>query len=323
MNQNFFRDGSNGKIEILRSKLAEFLSLQGFKKFKMPKGNYQLFRVQRGRVLFDATFEDLHDVVKNHLLIRENRADVYEAFLRGDYLGKNNFYALEQLPNVRFDCDNPVTAHFFFRNGILKVTPEKREMISYEDFPCYIHESQIIQHDFEILDTEHWFSSDFDAFMKNISGKNKERYYHLTTAVGYLLHSYKDPAFARAVILVDENLNLSGEAMGGTGKSLVATAISKLTSTLNKDGKTISVRGNKFLNQDVSLFHNVVSIDDVLPNFDFDGFYSMITSEMVVEEKFKAPYRIPFALSPKFLVTSNYMVIGDQAVKLMKEEKSK
>lgn len=51
-------------------------------------------------------------------------------------------------------------------------------------------------------------------------------------------------------------------------------------------------------------------IDDVNPNFNFEDFYSVVTGDLIVEQKGKQSYTIPFELSPKLLITSNYVVKG-------------
>lgn len=310
MENNFYRfiesDGKR-KVKISKSALLKFWENLGFKKMKLPGGNYTLVRITKNSIISEVGREELVQSVRNKLLVEDNVEEVWEAFLDKDYVNKINYLALKPLEEIRLNLSTEDTAFFFFRNGILKVTADKFDIVAYEDYEGYVHESQIINHDIDLNEDQ---PSKFDDFLRKITGQNSERYRSLTSAMGYLMHSYKDASLTKAVILVDEKLDFSGQANGGTGKSLVAKAVKYMTNAVFKDGKALNQKNNRFFYQDVGLFHRVLIIDDVNIGFEFESFYSVITGEMTVEEKFKSSYKIPFELSPKLLLTSNYMVEG-------------
>lgn len=310
MENNFYRitqSGSKTIVDIYRAKLLKFWDELGFKKLKMPKGGYSLVQIKNNSIISEVQKEELMHAVKYKLLNEDDVPLVWEEFLSGDYINKNNYLALETIRELRLNLSTKNTAYFFFRNGVLKVTPNTMDIIDYNDYQGYIHEDQIIQHDINLENNQ---QSEFDEFLKKVSGNDEARYQSLTTAIGYLLHSYKDLALTKAIILVDEELDFSGEANGGTGKSIIAKAVQYMTSSIFKDGKALHHKSNRFFYQDINLYHRVLIIDDVNVDFEFETFYSVITGEMQVEEKYKAAYKIPFELSPKLLITSNYMVKG-------------
>lgn len=302
--------GNSSKIDISRSKLLEFLEAQGFRKMKLPKSGFKLVKIERNSIIKDARREDLMSSVKKKLMQVDNVPEVWEAFLAGDYIGKNNDLALEQMSISNLNISDKEKSYFYFRNGILLVTVDNMELINYEEYEGLVHEDQIIQHDLDLTKLEEKTSSMFEIFLQNISAKDKDRSNYMRSTIGYLIHPYKDPSVTKAVILVDQEIDFSGEANGGTGKSLVAKAIQKMTFSVFKDGKSLNNKGNRFFYQDVSMFHRILILDDVKQDFNFEDYYSVITGEMTVEEKYKAGYTIPFELSPKLLITSNYMIKG-------------
>ncbi len=300
---------SSIKIDIKIGKLVKFWENLGFRKLKMPKGGYRFVKIRSSCIICDAYEEELTDAVKYKLLHQEKKETVWEEFLSGNYVNKRSFQGLDSIQEVQLNISTEQNAYFYFKNGALKVSADTLELIPYENYPGYILESQII--DFEIdISKRNYKDSDFNKFIKNVTANDKNRYAQLISSIGYIIHGYKSPTTTRALILVDECLDFSGEANGGTGKSIIGKAISKITSTLSKDGKTLHNKTNRFFYQDIDLSHRVLYLDDVNADFNFEEFYSVVTGDMTVEEKYKASYKIPFNLSPKLMISSNYMVKG-------------
>jgi hypothetical protein len=100
----------------------------------------------------------------------------------------------------------------------------------------------------------------------------------------------------------------NGEANGGTGKSLVGEAISRIRQVIKIDGKNFKF--DKFAFQQISMDTDIVQYDDVRRDFEFEALYSGITTGINVEKKGETPYTIPFESSPKFEINTNYVVKG-------------
>ncbi|QOG03491.1 DUF5906 domain-containing protein [Flavobacterium sp. MDT1-60] len=302
--------GNGVKIEIKQSKMIEFWESKGYRNLKMPKGGYQLVKIKNKSIISEAVDEELMHEVKNQLLNIEEKFNVWTEFVEKDFITKKTKLALDILKEINLNICNAKTAYFFFSNGVLKVTEDEIELIPYEEYGGYVFESQIINHDFVLVEESEKLKSDFDAFLRNVTNNKEDRYNYLTTAIGYIIHGFKDSSLTKAVILVDETLDFSGEANGGTGKSIIGRAVSSVTSTLTKDGKSLNTKGNRFFYQDLNYSHKVMYLDDVNEDLNFEDFYSVVTGSLSIEEKHKAPYSIPFEISPKLMISSNYMVKG-------------
>ncbi len=300
---------TNGiEVTIKNANVLKYLEMQGIRKLKLPKGGYELVKIIRNSILKKVDYEDLMQILKEKIVLIDHREDVWEEFLQGQYLVRNTDLAMERIMDVRLNIATKDESFYFFSNGVVSVKKDEIILIAYEEFSGFVFEDQIIKHEIEIL--EDLEENMFNEFLSCVSNKNPERYHQLTSAIGYLVHSYKDPSNTKAIILVDEVLDFAGEANGGTGKTLISKAVSKIIPSLHKDGKSIVKSGNRFFYQDVNIGHRVMVIDDVNPNFNFEDFYSVVTGDLIVEQKGKQSYTIPFELSPKLLITSNYVVKG-------------
>ncbi len=291
-------------IIISKSEFIKFLENRNYRKYVESK-NFQLVKIVRNSIVIPVMEHQIREEVKNHLIELQEQ-EVWEEFLKSDYLSKKYTESIESI-EIDFDYGSEDTAVFFYKNGVLTVTKDRMFMTEYEDHHGYVWQDQILKRDFVEAD---YTDADFWQFCWNIAGQKEDRMLPLETVMGYCLHSYKDPALTKAVILIDEHMDVENETSeGGTGKSLIATAISKLTPTLKKNGKLL--KGNdKFFFADVEPHHKVIVFDDVRIDFSFEILYSMITGDMPIEKKYKNPTVVDFKDVPKVIITSNYVVTG-------------
>lgn len=219
---------------------------------------------------------------------------------------------LEFLPRGQYNLlsDEPDAAFFPFKNGVVKVTKNVVQLLSYADVNRVMWRTQII--DFEIkvdpdiADKE----PEYAEFINCISGNDQDRYNYACTLIGYMLHKYKDPAKPYCIILAEENDN-EGKG-GGTGKGIFISAISKLINAERIDGKNFKLEQN-FAFQRVSLATRLIAIEDTRKNLDFEGYYSIITEGLTVDKKNKDQLYIPYKDSPKVVFTTNYTIINNGA----------
>src|SRR5690606_35642606 len=144
--------------------------------------------------------------------------------------------------------DTRERSYKYYRNGIVVIAPGKEfKVIPYEEAKGLVWEEQIKDRDFEILkdDDEEIEKGVFARFVRNITN-NDEHYYSVCTAIGYLLHTYKDQRKPIAVIINDENLIDEGKPEGGTGKGLLVKAISQIVERASYNGKNSDFTNNKF-----------------------------------------------------------------------------
>jgi hypothetical protein len=155
-------------------------------------------------------------------------------------------------------------------------------------------------------------SGEFYEFIKDICENQNEstecqNLNSIITIIGYLLHRYKDPAHAKAIIFMDSYKD--GNANGGTGKGIVTKAFEQIRKTAYQDGKFSSFN-DRFLLSNVEYGTRVLVFDDVPKNFDFEKIFPLITEKAVIERKYENKFTIPFEESPKVLITTNYTVEG-------------
>lgn len=126
-------------------------------------------------------------------------------------------------------------------------------------------------------------------------------------ALGYLFHEHKMMNRAYAIYAMDHKISDIGESNGGSGKSLCfgqqyRFLNRKYIPSRNKK----SVEENQFVYDGVSEKTDYVLFDDAHRYFSIDFFFSEITGAMLVNPKHGTPFEVPFAKSPKFVVSSNH-----------------
>lgn len=306
---DFWEKNSGNEVKIFTDKLIEFCSKKlNYCNYLDHAGNYILVKVSRNSIIEEAKIETLQQEIKHYLKDEKKEKHVWAAFANRDLLTKHFMDLLEVIPEINFNQSSKNKAFFYYRNGVVKITEKSCELISYENFQGKVWKQQINNREFLNCNLM-YEDAVFNRFLKNISGNNVDRYNSIFSILGYILHPYKDSSFTKAVILLDSNIDFTGTANGGTGKSILAKAVGYITTTLFKDGKRYNPN-ESFVYDDVRPYHRVLYFDDVKKNFPFDEFYATITGGMRVTKKYKDASFIPPELSPKLFISSNYMVRG-------------
>ena len=303
--EEFVNKKGKNEIRISNPKLILFWESLGYRKVIDDAGNYILVNIERKTIVNE---------VKDHLLrseIREytryiKRADVWEVFLKSEYVVKKHFESFHTIDMTRNTGDEN-TGYLYYQNVILKITADSIEPIEYENFQGFVWGKEIIKRDFN-------FSEDaeciFGEFLRIIANEEPNRLKSIVSIIGYLLHSFKDPSFSKSIILMDSEIDVEfDEANGGTGKSLIGTAIGQIVPSLFMDGKNIKSQ-DKFKLSGLQSHHKIIFFDDVKKDFDFEWLYPIITGDLYIEKKYKNAVVIPSKESPKVLITSNYVVKG-------------
>lgn len=138
-----------------------------------------------------------------------------------------------------------------------------------------------------------------------------EAYLHLLnkmTAIGYLLHRYHNPGVTKAVIAMDNSISEVGLSMGRSGKSLIGKAIQQMQQTAFFSGKTIDIADDRFVWDTVEPGTRTIFIDDVMPNFDFELLFPLITDSITVNRKGRDRFTLSGHDKPKFYITTNHVV---------------
>lgn len=128
---------------------------------------------------------------------------------------------------------------------------------------------------------------------------------------GYMLHRYKDPAKAWCLYIMDNEVVDDSESHGRTGKSI----FSSLALRLFMNSKYLGARkkgllDSEFLYDGITEQTDYVLFDDADKKFQFQQLFTDITGDLNVNPKNQNAYLIPFYLSPKFCISTNYAPFG-------------
>ncbi len=303
---NFYlKEGGNGKVHITHSKLLDFLAEAGYGRVK--QGETYILAHQQNKQLRQIDASELSRYIQSK--IRDtNSLEVLEPFVKG----VGNFLTakkLELLPEhkVISDMDSKESSRFYFKNCYVVVTKEGFDEFNYNSLEQSIWTNRLIRRKFRLAQAKP--KGQFERFCQKIAGGDPEKFKQLQSAIGYLLHRYKNPSLTKAIILYDPNMHKSAGAEGGTGKTLLSMAIGKCRDLVVYNGKELK-DGSWFKNQRVTLTTDLVVYDDVPSNFNFESLFPILTTGIEIERKREHSFEIPFEQSPKVLISSNYYVKG-------------
>lgn len=275
--------------------------------------------------------EELKILVRNQIKLldikEKDKSTLLDAIINKD----KTLYDAERLIYITEANINPLkdekdVINMIFENCWVSVTKDEviTKPLSELDKPFFI--DQQVALNFSKMDLDPDFC--FKKFLDNITStyennewkKDSYRLESLETAIGYLLHNYKNPSKGKAVIFIDEidEDSMGLEANGGTGKSLLTTAISKMLKTVTVQGKSIQ-SDDKFRYQQVDLATRLIDVSDIKANFNFENFYNEITDKLEVNRKHLPAYTITFKDSPKFLISTN-RVLGNDDISSMRRK---
>lgn len=306
---HFWYLDSREQVKISRTRFKRFLESEGFCKVKKDS-SYLFVRIVNNVVeeidgvhvkdfvmeyLYSLPAEEFEDV---------SRTDVVDALIKGaNQYFTNQFFEFLITRRIDFRRDTAIEGYLFYDNGYVTVTAGNIQLIDYKDMDGYVWAKQIIKREYHPTKLR----SDFEDFVHNICRKDVCRTRALKSAIGFLLHTYKDPNIAKAVVLIDEKI--SEGSYGRSGKGLVIKAISKLRTVVVEDGRNFNI-GKNFAMQRVNADTNIIAIEDMKENAQFDRFYSIITEGVTVEKKQRDEIFISFSESPKLVISTNFSIKG-------------
>jgi hypothetical protein len=299
----------NDKTKISKQNFKRFLEENGFCKLQLEYG-YILLKVSKN-IVREVEIFNIKDFVIDYLkrLDEEHfqetpRIKVIDSVIKGaPQHFVQTFLEFLETRELEFLRDTKEKGFLFFSNCFVEITANKVSVKRYEELDGFIWDRQVINKRL-ILDKR---ESEFEKFIRNICKNNEERILSLRSAIGYLLHNYKDSTNAKAIIFLDEKL--SDGAYGRSGKGLVAQAIGKLRKTIRLDGRNFNF-SKSFSFQSVTLDTAIIEFNDVTKKFNFDRLFSIITDDITVEKKNQNEIIIPFHQSPKIIISTNYTIEG-------------
>lgn len=294
--------------EIDYAGYEEFLAEHGFRKFKRDKETI-LVRVV-DNLVEEIEISDIQTFVKEYIQRNIGDRRLLNVIIEKDAIWsktKTNF--LRELQDD-FMADSKDEGWLYYKNLALKVSKGFEPMAhQYRELPKPIWKKKRMERnlDLGLLDDE--AISEMERFVSNIAKGNEKRKYGLMRAIGYLLHSFKDPSNAKVIVFQDEEIPaVKGMANGGTGKSLIARFVATYKRVAYKGANLIQKEKTEFLFDTVGPETEIVQFDDAGEHFPFDLLFSYVTGDLEVNKKYEQRFLIPKEKSPKFMVTTNFTV---------------
>lgn len=313
-------DPKNNKVTIDFNKLMAFIESIGFSKmaYNTEGTDLRIIREQ-DKLIEESTLEIIKMEVGKY--VKERSSIVMNHILKHPNFINDSFIEMLRVTDPQFITDTKEKAFYPFQNGIVEVSQSGIRMLTYaelegvfwkkqkKDFIINLRseDNQFFKLDadgyiWDKMEREYGPHNDFPDFIRKIS-RTDQNFQTAVSILGYLSHTYKDPANPRVVILAEEADH--DNKGGGTGKGLFTNAVMKMQSGIRLDGKTFRT-DKSFALQQVSPDTRIIAVDDIPKTFQFEQLYSMITEGIPVEKKGEDQYHIPYSKSPKFIITTNH-----------------
>ena len=205
MDDKFWEQDGN-KIKIVPHDYGKFLHKHGFAKY-YPEGSKKptYVYIQENKVS-ESSVDLIKDFVLNYLKDKEEM-DVYDFCAKSVYLFTESHLNMLESIDMKILQDTRDVSYIPFLNGVVQVTKDGIELISYIDVDGYIWKEQIIKRDFTRLNSH---DNNFQDFVHKVSAQDDERIRAMESTLGYLIHTFKDKTDQKPEgihIILKHNLN--------------------------------------------------------------------------------------------------------------------
>lgn len=299
----FYSLKSNGKVDFYSNDFIRFLENNGFRTVKVGD-NVELVRV-KDCIVTKVSTSDIKQFVKKHV---EGQTEIHKYIIDRTGLFSLNYLDALDCVNLKMHRDTPTSSFHYYQNGVVEVTKDRiKPPIPYTEFKRLVWEDHIIQRDFSVHTDNASKLPVFVDFINKLTNGEQSRLARLCSIIGYCLYDYRTTANTRAIIINDEVV--SDQPEGGSGKSLLVTALGKVRKTLNLDGKKFDpIHDFAWQNVDESI--RLVHIDDALRGFSFENLFSAISGGITINRKNKDQYALSVKDSPIIIITTNSIIKG-------------
>lgn len=314
--------------KLHRKQFLTWLEASGFGMLMADK-RLKFVRIQ-DHIVSECLIEHGQNIdVKRYTLeyCREQHLDDVEEML---LTGQNQYFTLSALNALQFftpdfNRDTQTSAFFYFHNVFIEVQRNSVEVKPYSALTGCIWDSQKLAYTYNGIYSNGEEiplspTGEFCEFLLRVTAShieedrsdytaNDQKMFAFIAAYGYLLYGWKDVTESKAVICVDNSLGDIDDD-GRTGKSLFCESLKHLKRVHTEAGKTWNPE-DRFAYQNVSLDTQIIYVDDITRKFAFKALYPSITGDLSCEGKGLKKMVLPFAESPKFVITTNTPVKGE------------
>ena len=322
--QEKFWTNSSGSFRLSAERLHDFLKKRGYGTYR-PKNVKTVILVKvENKIIKQVSSKDIRAICWKYIneysfSDPDERRQIKDEFQRNrSFFSKDN---LDLLPLIEIEeiRDTKDKCYLFFNDCVFEITKEKIMVKDYSEMEGFVFETDVNRVNMRTVLQEYQkeisnipVKGDFSEFVKDlcrndnnmVSANSLES---LTTIIGYLVHRYKGPTNAKAIVFMDTYKD--GNPNGGTGKGLLCKGLGAVRISAYQDGKFFK-SSDKFVFSNVEYGTRLMVIDDVPKDFNFERIFPIITEKILVERKYENKFEIPFEESPKVIITTNYTVEG-------------
>lgn len=227
--------------------------------------------------------------------------------------------ALQLLPELDVDIlkDDRFNSYIPVLNGVIKVNAKGKVLLSYNDIDKYVWKhkmypwfyTQIPEQQFEAIPFYKFLCCTCSDTVAKGSKLDEERFRALKATIGKMLHLYNDPSNPQAVIFTDA-VGWDDTNAGGTGKSLIAQAVSNVRNTVSIECRHKPRNDNFFFDAVVGDV-DIIVLDDLDDKvLSFSQIYGYLTGGLEVNRKGEHRVKYSPENTPRFVITTNQAVIG-------------
>jgi hypothetical protein len=301
----FYTINDNGDITHSMRAIVTWMHDIGIRKYYNNDKEFEIVQVVDNKVSIIDTSR-LKYLFSNYVF-KTSDIKIDEYFLRkfASIFNKEGIINLLEKLEGEFLQSTPDKAWLFYQNSAILITAIDVRHYEYNSIPGLIWAKNVIKRDISHAVSE----CEAKQFINNIAKGNPDAF---ESAIGFMLHPFKDPSNPKSVILYDEFYDETKEERepeGGTGKGIFIKMLSKFRNTAIIDGKAFNF-SERFAFQQVGPETEIVAFEDVRKNFDFELLFSKLSDDWTVEKKNMGSFAIPFERSAKVIITSNYPIRG-------------
>jgi hypothetical protein len=315
---NFYTIDQSDKVYTSPTMYAEFFIQEKFLRISTPDDKIFLLRDTNNAVDFFNHNTDIVAFLKENIIEFGNSFDAV-----ADTIAKENFSVIKQgfllIPSIelQYYSDTKNTFGLPFKNGFYYFdlddtgTLKRKE---YNDVKGFFAPHEIQNREFKYTDEVGMFE---EFLIRACIGRKeanspdtKNIFESFKTMFGYLCHNYKDATKNPCIVLTD--MDADDETRNGRrGKTLISKAVQEVQESIIKGGKEFD-SGYTHVFADLDKKHNVYFIDDVPAGFKYDDLYTNILGDISCQRKGLKAEAIKFKDTPKFAITSNWVVPYDE-----------
>ena len=315
---NFYTIDQSDKVYTSPTMYAEFFIQEKFLRISTPDDKIFLLRDTNNVVDFFNHNTDTVSFLKDNINEFGNSFDAV-----ADTIARENFSVIKQgfllIPSIelKYYTDTKDTFGLPFKNGFYCFDMNDKGALKrkeYTDVKGFFAPHEIQSREFKYTDEVGMF----EKFLIRASIGQKEADIQdrknivesFKTMFGYLCHNYKDMTKNPCIVLTD--MDADDETRNGRrGKTLISKAVQEIQESIIKGGKEFD-SGYTFVFADLDKKHNIYIIDDVPAGFKYDDLYTNILGDISCQRKGLKAELIKFKDTPKFAITSNWVVPYDE-----------